>query len=222
MGSSPLTRGKQSPPCSTPTGTGLIPAHAGKTRRLERSSISTTAHPRSRGENVRAGRCRDGLGGSSPLTRGKPIEDQDETVHNRLIPAHAGKTPSHIVRPFRMLGSSPLTRGKRLLIAARDGVQGLIPAHAGKTYPRRLRVCGCGAHPRSRGENPGGDDGQSIGFGSSPLTRGKHQTDRVGIHGGGLIPAHAGKTRRQPARTSEYRAHPRSRGENGREFRARD
>ena len=31
-------------------------------------------------------------------------------------------------------------------------------------------------------------------LGSSPLTRGKHQTDRVGIHGGGLIPAHAGKT----------------------------
>ena len=73
---------------------------------------------------------------------------------------------------------------------------GLIPAHAGKTGigwgPGRAGR----AHPRSRGENSancglgGGDEG------SSPLTRGK--LDRVGaqVYNDGLIPAHAGKTRR--------------------------
>ena len=70
--------------------------------------------------------------------------------------------------------------------------------------------------------------------GSSPLTRGKHQTDRVRIHSRGLIPAHAGKTQQWPQPSASGRlipahagktafsgpprwgfsAHPRSRGEN--------
>ena len=51
--------------------------------------------------------------------------------------------------------------------------------------------------------------------GSSPLTRGKHQTDRVRIHRRGLIPAHAGKTRALALKGRSSEAHPRSRGENG-------
>ena len=51
--------------------------------------------------------------------------------------------------------------------------------------------------------------------GSSPLTRGKHQTDRVRIHSRGLIPAHAGKTRALALKGRSSEAHPRSRGENG-------
>ena len=50
--------------------------------------------------------------------------------------------------------------------------------------------------------------------GSSPLTRGKHQTDRVRIHSRGLIPAHAGKTRALALKGRSSEAHPRSRGEN--------
>ena len=52
--------------------------------------------------------------------------------------------------------------------------------------------------------------------GSSPLTRGKHQTDRVRIHSRGLIPAHAGKTRALALKGRSSEAHPRSRGENRR------
>ena len=52
--------------------------------------------------------------------------------------------------------------------------------------------------------------------GSSPLTRGKRGHARPHPVGGGLIPAHAGKTR-PPVRTvRRVRAHPRSRGENRR------
>ena len=130
------------------------------------------------------------------------------------IPAHAGKTPgmdttSHCVsahprsrgendvrdddnRPF--LGSSPLTRGKRSR-----------PTRAGR---------GTSAHPRSRGENGAPGDEADVEKGSSPLTRGKPPPGQRRPHGRGLIPAHAGKTCRDPSRRPIHRAHPRSRGEN--------
>ena len=50
--------------------------------------------------------------------------------------------------------------------------------------------------------------------GSSPLTRGKPARAGVRDRPGRLIPAHAGKTVLAAARPAEYKAHPRSRGEN--------
>ena len=71
-----------------------------------------------------------------------------------------------------------------------------------------------GAHPRSRGENaPAGGVKVSV-CGSSPLTRGKRVVGSAAPTSWGLIPAHAGKTTRQPRSTPLHRAHPRSRGEN--------
>ena len=52
-GSSPLTRGKQVCACVFFTGRGLIPAHAGKTTVPPSSTHCGTAHPRSRGENLK-------------------------------------------------------------------------------------------------------------------------------------------------------------------------
>ena len=91
---------------------------------------------------------------------------------------------------------------------------GLIPAHAGKTawwVPSSL--CSW-AHPRSRGENEPADQVLARAVGSSPLTRGKLHLGREASAGHGLIPAHAGKTRRERPRPISVRAHPRSRGEN--------
>ena len=51
-GSSPLTRGKQGRRGRGPHPLGLIPAHAGKTTVVTRSSQPRGAHPRSRGENL--------------------------------------------------------------------------------------------------------------------------------------------------------------------------
>ena len=151
-----------------------------------------------------------------------------------LIPTHAGKTErrDRCLHPPRahprsrgenatlgpnrcpVSGSSPLTRGKLSRVNKRLVGPGLIPAHAGKTLTDCLNCCAEGAHPRSRGENAHVDMATPLPSGSSPLTRGKHVGHADSLAGGGLIPAHAGKT---PIHTRVYayrRAHPRSRGEN--------
>ena len=155
VGSSPLTRGKQGGNMSVTSRLGLIPAHAGKTCRATPPTRSTTAHPRSRGENKLLRPLSQAVSGSSPLTRGKPhVNTNTKSIH-RLIPAHAGKTACPTC-------SLPVSW----------------------------------AHPRSRGEN-GGRAMTTIGsLGSSPLTRGKPEVWVRRIEGRGLIPAHAGKTRR--------------------------
>ena len=153
-------------------------------------------------------------GGSSPLTRGKPVIELVDASRRGLIPAHAGKTPLHAVtrlrarahprsrgencrtpsqRPSRT-GSSPLTRGKPSHPPARGLAAGLIPAHAGKT--QRL------------------EKNEMLWPGSSPLTRGKRFLCQERDAAAGLIPAHAGKTAHAPTQRQPSPAHPRSRGEN--------
>ena len=151
-----------------------------------------------------------------------------------LIPAHAGKTGSQpqvsvppsahprsrgenlawAVEGARGYGSSPLTRGK--LPGENDPRTraGLIPAHAGKTSRSQGRCDQIAAHPRSRGENKPKNDAGIQGAGSSPLTRGKRFGVGAGLRIVRLIPAHAGKTRRDAGRAVSNWAHPRSRGEN--------
>ena len=53
---------------------------------------------------------------------------------------------------------------------------GLIPAHAGKTWIHFGYSLGLRAHPRSRGENVHTDENVAFGQGSSPLTRGKRDS----------------------------------------------
>ena len=72
-GSSPLTRGKPQLPGVPASGSGLIPAHAGKTVDQTHGRGAVRAHPRSRGENAPALVAARIARGSSPLTRGKPI-----------------------------------------------------------------------------------------------------------------------------------------------------
>ena len=95
------------------------------------------------------------------------------------------------------MGSSPLTRGKLVRASRRAAASGLIPAHAGKTTRFRRFARSIRAHPRSRGENDDVLVRRFGGEGSSPLTRGKLfvASRRVGERG--LIPAHAGKTRKR-------------------------
>ena len=111
-------------------------------------------------------------------------------------------------------GSSPLTRGKRGHPERRVIWKGLIPAHAGKTAGLHRGRRGPRAHPRSRGENQFGNLYLDSITGSSPLTRGKHNSPRVVPPIFRLIPAHAGKTSAQPRGAVRRGAHPRSRGEN--------
>ena len=152
-GSSPLMQGKPTLSDRIQTGSGLIPAHAGKTWSATERCPSRTAHPRSCGENF-------------PKRFSKP-------PHGGLIPAHAGKTTSRICTRLRMWahprscgensslhapiccakGSSPLMRGKRRGTGSEVRVDGLIPAHAGKTASFTGQPARSWAHPRSCGEN---------------------------------------------------------------------
>ena len=172
--------------------------------------------------------------GSSPLTRGKPAGRVTSICTLGLIPAHAGKTTntrSTRARPrahprsrgenisglfidAAAKGSSPLTRGKPIHGDSLHLVTGLIPAHAGKTTGRNAGPCARGAHPRSRGENLSPSKRSALVQGSSPLTRGKRLLAGWLPPGGGLIPAHAGKTAAVLRARSSSEAHPRSRGEN--------
>ena len=111
-------------------------------------------------------------------------------------------------------GSSPLTRGKPARCVLRGASRRLIPAHAGKTKTSGARSTKKAAHPRSRGENIDRHIPGLLGWGSSPLTRGKRPVVAGSSQPGGLIPAHAGKTVRGETRPCRARAHPRSRGEN--------
>ena len=174
--------------------------------------------------------------GSSPLTRGKRVLGEGDSLSDGLIPAHAGKTCSRrpletirgahprsrgenagqIIEAFVGAGSSPLTRGKLALEALDNAGLGLIPAHAGKTCSWSCPRARSRAHPRSRGENPDAPGIASANWGSSPLTRGKHNCESSFHYLGRLIPAHAGKTGSAGLRWNTDRAHPRSRGKNAR------
>ena len=174
------------------------------------------------------------LSGSSPLTRGKPFSFRSLPSSYRLIPAHAGKTRDtrarhavptahprsrgeNFVADYAALkgwGSSPLTRGKQGINCQGHRPHRLIPAHAGKTSPHASRSRAMRAHPRSRGENFVADYAALKEWGSSPLTRGKHNFARARVIRERLIPAHAGKTKAALHVIYAPRAHPRSRGEN--------
>ena len=192
------------------------------------------AHPRSRGENGLTSAGTAVKAGSSPLTRGKHAIPAASATPMRLIPAHAGKTrcsptsrgrcTAHprsrgenklwgdLVKAYN--GSSPLTRGKHFSDAHFAASARLIPAHAGKTVSARVSIWTPSAHPRSRGENQAGRRSGRLQLGSSPLTRGKRQKWSVVRIARRLIPAHAGKTRRDAGLAASSWAHPRSRGEN--------
>ena len=235
-GSSPLTRGKHRLGRTHREARGLIPAHAGKTAVEVLPVVDLRAHPRSRGENCVCCSWHLRAQGSSPLTRGKPLDTFTEASVRGLIPAHAGKTspsmplcgcaaahprsrgenenpPLDSSNPH---GSSPLTRGKLGRRVKRWRLRGLIPAHAGKTSLRAILTHIEAAHPRSRGENPMVAHYLGVSGGSSPLTRGKRSLadHQWGLRG--LIPAHAGKTCETSASPKPGSAHPRSRGENKR------
>ena len=179
------------------------------------------------------------ISGSSPLTRGKQGPADEVCRGVGLIPTHAGKTsssttsggcaPAHphsrgenIMLPRikqRRRGSSPLTRGKLLTLTDADASNRLIPTHAGKTSDAGPPECSAPAHPHSRGENSETCQVRALARGSSPLTRGKRPSRGRDQPEAGLIPTHAGKTGASRCGTCVYRAHPHSRGENGRSIR---
>ena len=133
QGSSPLTRGKPLRVRQAREREGLIPAHAGKTRRICGTATPTWAHPRSRGENRQSRSKAPPMSGSSPLTRGKPPPQHKPNRPRWAHPRSRGENRDGVLKSMSIGGSSPLTRGKRQYREYSDWSPGLIPAHAGKT-----------------------------------------------------------------------------------------
>lgn len=184
------------PPTSAPMTCGssprLIPVHAGSTTTPSRKDTTNADHPRSRGEHKSESRRAHSDAGSSPLTRGALNPRLHYPLPLRIIPAHAGSTPSSTVptgRPrdhprsrgehqapagptLNEAGSSPLARGAPMQKTAHLADHGIIPADAGSTR----MICGRRRprwdHPRSRGEHMNAAIDVMHSRGSSPLTRG--------------------------------------------------
>ena len=181
-----------------PDAPGLIPAGAGKTRRLERLYVHPGAHPRRCGENGTVEERHTGDEGSSPQVRGKLDLTNFQPFLVGLIPAGAGKTTASSeqrkqrrAHPRRcgentgtldpsssQFGSSPQVRGKRRAIRTVYYVCGLIPAGAGKTLYTQGQEGIQGAHPRRCGENCGFASLLRFSQGSSPQVRGKRSLRR--------------------------------------------
>ena len=171
----------------------FIPAHAGKTPTSPLPTNGPPAHPRACGENgYRVSMFRLGMG-SSPRVRGKPIKVTIETFHHGLIPACAGKT-----RAFNL-----------------HFLTGWVhPCVCGENLVEIIQICdSSGSSPRVRG-NLASIVITPVDVRSSPRVRGKRQFEVWRWPVGGLIPAHAGKTREKPRTARPRRAHPRACGEN--------
>ena len=151
-------------------------------------------HPRSRGENAYGLAPGGRPGGSSPLTRGKHDGELEPVGRREDHPRSRGENSSEAGDEKGATGSSPLTRGKPRTETTRP--------HPGRD------------HPRSRGENKVEGFVGVADLGSSPLTRGKHVGHADSLPGGGIIPAHAGKTAGRGFLVGRVGDHPRSRGEN--------
>ena len=157
---------------------------------------------------------------------------------SRIIPAFAGNTSIyasilesskdhprirgehilHLVFQHLRLGSSPHSRGTRLRYTERNSFLGIIPAFAGNTPHFSSAARSARDHPRIRGEH---NSRREIPFsytGSSPHSRG---TRRRNINHFGkfrIIPAFAGNTGDNIAAASNFRDHPRIRGEHSMHF----
>ena len=112
LGSSPLTRGKLGRGPGGAGCAGLIPAHAGKTISASASEFDDGAHPRSRGENIKAAVSVVVEWGSSPLTRGKRRHPRRARHLQPAHPRSRGENWPGRDRGTTRRGSSPLTRGK--------------------------------------------------------------------------------------------------------------
>ena len=192
-GSSPRVRGKVRNASLYEVVQGIIPACAGKRRRVLQPWAGRRDHPRVCGEKTQATILKTHRIGSSPRVRGKvvAIVVNDQVV--RIIPACAGKSrsarrgkpPSRdhprvcgekaAVASSRRhsVGSSPRVRGKERGEAHHYGFGGIIPACAGKSCSPARAPWSLWDHPRVCGE-------KSLSFpfrvnrkGSSPRVRGK-------------------------------------------------
>ena len=171
---------------------GIIPAYAGSTRGRPSPAPTRPDHPRIRGEHSATLYEVSVVAGSSPHTRGAPARHDHRRPTERIIPAYAGSTRLTRSEYARLrdhprirgehagaigfgataAGSSPHTRGARHGDRRNPCRPRIIPAYAGSTVDWTTVTSRVADHPRIRGEHHLRQDGQLLGAGSSPHTRG--------------------------------------------------
>ena len=193
QGSSPHTRGAHIVGAGGAAAGGIIPAYAGSTNRRSTRLVSTSDHPRIRGEHgCRFSNFRHELG-SSPHTRGARRSAMLAPMLRGIIPAYAGSTKMKQKGKGRA-ADHPRIRGE----------------HTWSSSP--FETPG-GSSPHTRGAPFVSRSLHILMHGSSPHTRGAPQSGRRPPCGAGIIPAYAGSTRRLRLPDGPRRDHPRIRGE---------
>jgi len=195
--------------------------------------MTTSVHPRRRGERRVASLYAQREAGSSPQARGTVHGQERRRVRPRFIPAGAGNglAPGwwifrNAVHPRRRgereergcanctsVGSSPQARGTGSGWAAGTRRRRFIPAGAGNGI-RSWITCGwIPVHPRRRGERLHVIHGAILFHGSSPQARGTVGLAEFLQHVGRFIPAGAGNGGARLQGAGQNSVHPRRRGE---------
>ena len=150
---------------------GIIPAHAGLTRKKKALKYGDRDHPRACGAHVDCRVGQPGFAGSSPRMRGSRGIDTTAGCAIGIIPAHAGLTNSssrtamprgdhpracgaHRLSSRKQIaarGSSPRMRGSRKATRRPYRWTGIIPAHAGLTFQGHRGNVQARDHPRACG-----------------------------------------------------------------------
>ena len=165
--------------------------------------------------------------------RGKVVHVYRLAVLQRITPAHAGKrhfadipkvSPGDHPRAcgekievgFRCdttVGSPPRMRGKAARTSSISACVRITPAHAGKSKISRSRAPGYMDHPRACGEKFNPSPRSARALGSPPRMRGKDPRRSKKLMGGGITPAHAGKSGSSHWFKRREADHPRACGE---------
>ena len=170
------------------------------------------AHPRWRGADDWPRGTMTTLPWLIPAGAGQTASSKESSANTRAHPRWRGADTTGTVPHRYLLGSSPLARGRRRQLRRLLAPNGLIPAGAGQTFRQGAGPRVGGAHPRWRGADLGGNSGETMALGSSPLARGRPGGVERGQWPLGLIPAGAGQTLSHALTCRGKGAHPRWRG----------
>ena len=150
--------------------------------------------------------------GPPSLAQGTRIAVGFSTSISRFIPA-CGELSKPSWAIVQLDGSSPLARGTQDLDRLGYVADRFIPAYAGNSRVRESLLFDSTVHPRLRGELKVKVKKVFILLGSSPLTRGTHQSiDEVRVNAR-FIPAYAGNSSEPQRFWQPVSVHPRLRGE---------
>ena len=184
-------------------GVRIIPAHAGNSFPHCDDPMTATDHPRACGELFVDDAPAVVAVGSSPRMRGTPAVPPKCHGCRRIIPAHAGNSPSESTAscaaadhhracgelltegqtPTGSDGSSPRMRGTHLPGERKQPLYRIIPAHAGNSNTEGTNLRGLPDHPRACGELFNTPFWKTSSAGSSPRMRGTLATPRRKPHG---------------------------------------